>query len=150
MESKAKTMLDRQKLYPIPPSDAGVRALVTRHYSVKRPHSASWWSPAKTLCLTNADRTIVFVWQAPNPEYRRDGQIGYNCSLFRNEDTRLSSEVILEAEGIVVELWGRARLYTYVDATKIQSENPGYCFIKAGWKRIGQSKSGKLLFEKCT
>jgi len=115
---------------------------------VKRPHSDSWWSPANTLCLTNVDRTIVFVWQNPNPEYRRDGQVGYNCSLFRNEDTRLSSEIILEAEQIVNELWGKARLYTYVDANQVASRNPGYCFKKAGWHHIGKSKSGKLLFEK--
>lgn len=141
-------MLDRKALYPVPPSDQGVRDLVSRHYSVKKPHSASWWSPAKTLCLTNADRTIVFVWQNPNPAYRRDGQTGYNCSLFRNEDRRLSSEIILEAEKLVTEIWGPARFYTYVDPEKVKSRNPGYCFLKAGWRRFGSSKSGKLLFEK--
>jgi hypothetical protein len=141
-------MLDRKALYPISPGDPGVRALIARHYSVKRPHGASWWSPAKTLCMTNIDRTIVFVWQHPKPQYRRDGQEGYNCSLFRNEDSRLSSEVILEAEGIVKELWGPSRAYTYVDPEQVASPNPGYCFLMAGWVKVGVSKSGKLLFEK--
>ena len=140
-------ILDRNKLYQVSPGDTGVRALAMRHYSVKRGGN-SWWSPAKTMCLTNIDRTILFVWQRPLPEYRKDGQVGYNCSLFRNEDGRLSSEIILEAEMIVIEAWGPERLYTYVDSDKVKSANPGYCYKRAGWKQIGKSKSGKILLEK--
>lgn len=141
-------ILNGKRLYPISPSDPGVRALAYRHYSIKRPHGDSWWSPAKTLCLTNADRTILFVWQNPQPEYRKDGQLGYNCTLFRNESRQLSSDIILEAEQIVVELWGASRAYTYVDPSKVRSSNSGYCYLKAGWTKIGTSKSGKLLLEK--
>lgn len=138
----------RDKLYAIGPGDAGVRTLAQRHYSTKASNPDSWWSPAKTLCLTNIDRSILFVWQWPNPAFRRDKQTGYNCVLFRNEDTRLSSEVILEAEQLVVEAWGENRAFTYVDARCIKSANPGYCYKKAGWFQIGQSKSGKILLEK--
>lgn len=60
----------------------------------------------------------------------------------------MSSEIILEAEKIVLEAWGPARLYTYVDASQVRSSNPGYCYLKAGWRKCGQSKSGKLLLEK--
>lgn len=140
-------ILNRNKLYSVSPGDVGVRALAMRHYSVKRGGD-SWWPPAKMMCLTNIDRTILFVWQRPLPEYRKDGQLGYNCTLFRNEDSRLSSEIILEAEQIVVEAWGVSRAYTYVDAKQVQSANPGYCYLKDGWKRIGKSKSGKILLEK--
>ena len=140
-------ILNREKLYQVSPGDAGVRALAQRHYSVKRGGD-SWWSPAKTLCLTNIDRTILFVWQRPLPEYRRDRQIGYNCTLFRNEDSRLSSDIILEAERIVSEAWGLSRAYTYVDPGKVRSSNPGYCYLKAGWQKCGSSKSGKILLEK--
>ena len=141
-------ILARNKLYQVSPSDDGVRALAFRHYSIKRPHGDSWWSPAKTMCLTNIDRTILFVWQRPLEQYRKDGQKGYNCTLFRNEDSRLSSDIILEAEQIVVEAWGAARAYTYVDASKVKSSNPGCCYLKAGWERVGESKSGKILLEK--
>lgn len=145
---RLETILDRDRLYPISPSDAGVRALAYRHYSIKRPGGDSWWSPAKTLCLTNIDRTILFVWQRPLPEFRRDNQYGYCCTLFRNEDSRLSSDIILEAERIVTECWGASRIFTYVDSDKVKSSNPGYCYLKAGWERIGRSKSGKILLEK--
>jgi hypothetical protein len=79
---------------------------------------------------------------------RMDGQTGYNCSIFRNESTRLSSEIILEAESLAERKWGSNRFYTYVDGRKIKSRNPGFCFLKAGWRRIGYSKSGLLLLAK--
>ena len=142
------TIFATDKLYAIPPNDAGVRALARRHYSTEASNPDSWWSPAKTLCLTNIDRTILFVWQFPKPEYRHDKQTGYNCALFRNEDSRLSSSIILEAEQLVIEAWGEGRAFTYVDASRIKSSNAGYCYKKAGWQNIGKSKSGKILLEK--
>ena len=135
-------------LFRVSPGDLGVRALADRHYTRKHPGKGTWWSPALTLCLTNAERTVVFAWQWPKTEFRRDGQEGYNCVLFRNESERLASDIILEAEAMVVATWGPGRAYTYVDAIKIQSSNPGYCYLKAGWMRIGISKSGKVLLEK--
>lgn len=77
-----------------------------------------------------------------------DGQDGYNCAIFRNEGQRQSSEIILEAEEMAFRKWGPNRLFTYIDPKKIRSTNPGYCFKMAGWKRIGLSKSGKVLLAK--
>ena len=140
-------ILSRDRLYAVSPGDPGVRALVKGHYSVKRG-GRSWWSPAKSLCLTNIDRTIAFLWQHPKPEYRRDHQDGYNNSLFRNVDGRLSSDIILEAERSVVEAWGPGRAYTYIDPKEVKSSNPGYCYKKAGWRYVKTSDSGKHLLEK--
>jgi hypothetical protein len=33
-------------------------------------------------------------------------------------------------------------------ARKIRSSNPGYCFKRAGWRKVGMSKSGLILLEK--
>jgi hypothetical protein len=60
----------------------------------------------------------------------------------------VSSEIILEAELMAVKHWGASQAFTYVDPTKVRSVNPGFCFLVAGWKRSGFSKSGKLLLEK--
>jgi len=91
---------------------------------------------------------VVFVWQFPDPAMRWDGQTGFNNALFRNESGRKSSEIILEAERAVVAHWGPNRVYTYIDASKVKSVNPGYCFKVAGWKYIGRSRKGKHLLEK--
>lgn len=77
-----------------------------------------------------------------------DGQLGYNCSIFRNESSRRSSEIILEAEEWAFEKWGPSRIYTYVDPRKITSPNPGYCFKVAGWKFARRGRDGKHLLAK--
>lgn len=48
----------------------------------------------------------------PNASMRMDSQVGYNCALFRNESTLLSSKVILRAERFALAKWGpRTGLY---------------------------------------
>jgi hypothetical protein len=84
----------------------------------------------------------------PDPKYRMDNQTGYNCAIFRNESSRLSSDIILEAEQFAIEKWGPNRMYTYIDPGKIKSENPGYCYKKAGWHIEGKTKSGKHILVK--
>jgi len=79
----------------------------------------------------------------------RDDGIGdvYECTIFRNESDRLSSEIITEAVRKTCEEWGKKPFVTYVDAKKVKSPNPGFCFKKANWKKIGMSKSGKILLK---
>jgi hypothetical protein len=84
----------------------------------------------------------------PDPTMRMDGQTGYNCAIFRNESSRQSSEIILEAECLAIEKWGIDRFYTYVDPRQVASKNPGYCFKCAGWHFERLSRSGKHLLIK--
>ena len=128
--------------------DQDCRRLADRHYSRRTPGARQFCYAGRKLVLRNAEGTVLFVWMYPIPEMRDDGQTGYNCAIFRNESDRLSSDIILEAEGIAFERWGRARLYTYVDPRKVHSPNPGYCFKVAGWKFAGISTKGKHLLVK--
>lgn len=99
------------------------------------------------MVLRSAAGDVVFGWLWQ--EIRDDGQSGYNCSIFRNESQRLSSEIILEAEKKVVAEWGASRGFTYIDPESISNKrNPGYCFKVAGWKFIKQTSSGLHLLEK--
>ena len=118
------------------------------HYSRKNKKSKSLFGPSRTLTLRNAEGTILFGWTWPKDGMRRDGQNGYCCAIFRNESERQSSEIILEAEGMAEAKWGKNRMFTYIDASKVKSSNPGYCFKMAGWKFAGISKSGKHLLVK--
>lgn len=36
----------------------------------------------------------------------------------------------------------------YVTPARLRSTNPGYCFLVAGWRRCGWTKSGRLILEK--
>lgn len=131
--------------------------LFRRHYTYrKRRDQIDMWNPhrnrnmslfvgpgEKLVMLTPCLRGL-FVWR----KFRDDsGQQGINCAVFRNEGAGLSSDLIRLADAIAFERWPRERHYTYVSPRRIRSRNPGYCFIMAGWRRCGWTKSGLLILE---
>jgi len=128
--------------------DPEMAALADKHYSRRTVGARQFCYAGRKLVLRNSEGTVLFVWMWPFEEMRMDGQKGYNCSIFRNESPRRSSEIILEAEEMAFEKWGPNRVFTYVDGRKIKSANPGHCFKMAGWKHEGFSKSGLTLLAK--
>jgi hypothetical protein len=118
-------------------------ALYERHYSARRYQDGRsrrlFVGPGEKLVLVTDDRRALFVWR----RFRsRDDQTGVNCAVFRNEGAGRSSDLIVEAMSIAWRRWPGARLYTYVDPTAIRSSNPGYCFLRAGWTRVGTTAGG--------
>jgi len=75
-------------------------------------------------------------------------QQGVNCAIFRNESQHLSSSLVRQADAIADLVWTDSRHYTYVDPEEVASTNPGYCFICAGWRRCGMTKSGLIVLER--
>lgn len=130
------------------PFDAECAALADRHYSRRTVGARQFAYSGRKLVLRDMAGDVLFVWMFPDPAMRMDGQAGYNNAMFRNESTRRSSDIILEAEQHAVAKWGPNRAYTYIDASKVQSVNPGYCFKCAGWRRVGYSQDGKHLLVK--
>jgi hypothetical protein len=128
--------------------DPEMAALADRHYSRRTIGARQFLYSGRKLVLRNSEGTVLFGWMYPDPAMRMDGQVGYNNAIFRNESSRLASEIILEAEELAFAKWGPNRLYTYIDAAKLRGTNPGFCFLKAGWSKVGMSKGGKLLFTK--
>jgi hypothetical protein len=125
--------------------DDTARELFKRHYSF-RPYADGrkptlFVGPGEKLVLLTADALALFVWR----KFLCGGdQQGVNCSVFRNEGPRLSSEWIIEAEDIAWQRWPGERLYTFVNPRRIQSSNPGWCFICAGWSPCGVTKWNRL------
>jgi hypothetical protein len=122
--------------------------LADKHYSRQKPGTNQFMPPGRTIVLRSAEGDVVFgwLWQLK----RDDGQAGYNCSIFRNESSRRSSDIILEAEKRAVDAWGPNRGFTYIDPDSITNKrNPGYCFKMAGWKFVKRIPSGLHLLEKC-
>lgn len=122
------------------------RGIFDRHYSRyvykdgRKPKL--FVGPGQKMVLLSHEHNALFVWRK---FISGDGQQGVNCSIFRNESTNLSSEMILDAEYMASVRWPDERLYTYVAPTKIRSSNAGFCFLKAGWSKIGVTKVNKLL-----
>lgn len=128
--------------------DQECRMLADRHYSRRTIGAKQFAYSGRKLVLRDALGSVLFVWMYPDASMRMDGQEGYNCAIFRNESTRKSSDIILEAERWAIEKWGPNRMYTYVNPSKIKSINPGYCFKVAGWKFERLSASGQHLLVK--
>jgi hypothetical protein len=128
--------------------DAFGYQMYRRHYSCntkKRVLQRQFIGPGRKLVLLGRDGKSLFAWRKFIDD-TQPKQTGYNCAVFRNEGDVLSSVLIRDAVKVVFEMWGRDRCYTFVDPSKIRSENPGCCFKKAGWIYCGMCKSGKLIF----
>jgi hypothetical protein len=126
--------------------DDTARAIFHRHYSYK-PYKDGrkpllFTGPGSKLVLLWPDARALVIWRK---FISGDGQQGVNCSVFRNEGDRRSSDMIREADAIADKRWPGERHYTYVNARKIRSTNPGFCFLKAGWSKCGVTKHNKLI-----
>ena len=126
-----------------------VRQIFDRHYSRNaRSTHKLFVGPGEKMILMTLDQTAIWVWRKCKFFKEAHGaKGGVNCAVFRNEGTRRSSDLIREAVKIAREKWPGERLFTYVDAGKIKSRNPGCCFKKAGWKRVGKTKAGLIVLE---
>jgi hypothetical protein len=131
--------------------NAQARCIFDRHYSRyvykdgRKPKL--FVGPGQKMVLMTPDQSALFVWRL---FISADGQEGVNCSIFRNESEEAGSRLIIMAELEALKRWpDTQRFFTYVDPSKVRSSNPGYCFIKAGWRKCGVTKWRKLLiFEK--
>lgn len=119
-----------------------------RHYSFNDRNGrkpAKFGNPGHYIALMTLKRDALFLWT--KERHRKDGQTGVNCGVFRNESDILSSTLIREAMDIAQKRWPGERLFTFVDAGKVRSKNPGCCFKKAGWRECGKTGTGLLIFE---
>ncbi|MGF7036078.1 hypothetical protein J2T17_007129 [Paenibacillus mucilaginosus] len=129
--------------------DQDCRELSDRHYSRQTVGARQFTRPGHNLVLRTRDAKALWVtWRG----IRDDGFDAFECTIFRNESKHLSSDLIKWALFATVSEWGhdipKDSFITYVDDTKVASEIPGYCFLRAGWKKIGKSKRrGLFLFQ---
>lgn len=126
--------------------DADARAIFHRHYSYK-PYADGrepklFVGPGEKMVLRHGTGRALFIWRK---FICGDGQEGVNCAVFRNEGAGLSSRLIGEADAMADARWPEQRHFTYVNPRKVESENPGYCFLMAGWRRVGITKCNRLL-----
>lgn len=136
--------------------DVECLALYERHYSARQyrdgRHRLKFVGPGEKVVLRTAAADAFFVWR----RFRDDchdprtqaPQAGVNCAAFRNESPSRSSDLVAEADSIADCLWPDLRHYTYVNPAGIRSTNPGFCFLKAGWRRCGRTQTGLIVLER--
>jgi len=139
--------------YWLPVKDGDPRAfdLFRRHYSYqdyadgrrqRHGYRCLIMGPGEKLLLLGADERALFGWRRS-----QDASQGLcvSCTVFRNEGTARSSDLIREVAALAWQRWPGERLVTYVDPKAVRSRNPGWCFICAGWAKCGITKVNKLL-----
>jgi len=140
--------------------NTAARTIFGRHYTYrpvrnqislfpsKNRNFALFVGPGEKVVLITPDERAIFAWRkfrSMDPE-----QTGVNCSVFRNEGSTVarSSDLIRAADLIAWERWPGERLYTYVDPKRTRHKrDPGRCFLRAGWRHYGWSKSGLRILE---
>lgn len=120
-----------------------------RHYTARERRKVfQFVGPGEKEVLITADAKALYVFR----KFISDaGETGVNCAVFRNEGTNAgrASELIIAADEIAHGRWPGERIYTYVDPSKVRHKrDPGRCFLRAGYRKCGVTKSGKLIFEK--
>lgn len=122
-------------------------AIFDRHYS-RNPAArgdARCAGPGKKMVLLTPCARALFVWRQFRTKDPTAGPADINCAIFRNEGAGLSSALIVEAMELAWQRWPGERLYTYVNPRRVRSSNPGFCFLQAGWRRCGITKTRRLL-----
>lgn len=137
--------------------DDSVRSMFDRHYSRQKYRDGRspliFVGPGEKMVLMTPDALAIFVWRKfiddCIDERTNERQAGVNCAVFRNEGTQRSSDLIRAADNLAWNEWPSLRLYTYVAPDKVRHKrDPGRCFLKAGYRYCGWTKSGKRVLEK--
>lgn len=129
-------------------ADPRGRVLADRHYNRQSVGAANFVPPGRCLVLLTAEADALWVTSWPFAEYVKHAWAGaWVCSCFRNESTHLSSELIREAVAATCYEWDPPELgmVTFVDRSKTRpKKDPGYCYLMAGFKRVGETKGGLI------
>ena len=133
-------------------ADQVSRRLADRHYSRQSIGSKQFVPPGRCFVLRIGNPAkALWVTSWPFQEYVKHAWAGaWMCSMFRNEGAGLSSELIREAVAATKYNWPDIPplgMVTFVDTKKVNSRNPGYCYKHAGFKRVGETKSGLVALQ---
>lgn len=133
--------------------DPAAAALADRHYTRQTVGSPQFMPSGRALVLVTEAGDAVWgtSWQVSNAGVAmavHGWPMAWNCSIFRNESPALSSELIVEAVAATRAVWGEPPeqgFVTFVDAGAVRHKrDPGRCYLKAGWRRAGETQSGKV------
>lgn len=132
-------------------ADPVARLLADRHYNRQKVGAAQFVPPGKCLVWRTEDGSAVWVSSWPIARWVRHAWAGaWINTLFRNEGSHLSSALIRAAVIATRQVWEPPPLgiVSFVDATKVRPKRtPGYCYLKAGWRHVGFTKSGLWVYQ---
>jgi hypothetical protein len=134
-------------------ADSRAAALADRHYNRQKVGAKQFVPPGKCVVLLTSTYDALWVSSWPYAEYVKHAWAGaWICTCFRNEapERYLSSMLITQAVEVTLHIWGTPPplgMVTFVDPTKVRSTHPGFCYKQAGWRKVGQTKSGLVALQ---
>ena len=132
-------------------ADRRALPLADAHYPRQKAGTSQFVPPAQSLVLLTDDARAL--WVSTWPMFAQHEWPGaWVCNLFRNESGHLSSEMIRQAVAATRAMFGEPTsrgMVTFVDASKVRHKrDPGRCFLKAGFERVGVTKErGRIVLQ---
>lgn len=135
-------------------NDPAGRELADRHYNRQVIGAPGFVPPGRCLVMRAGGDGNEALWVTswPFAEFTKHAWAGaWVNSLFRNEGAGLASELIREAIAATRHNWPEVPalgIITFVDRDKVRRKrDPGRCYLKAGFRRVGETKGGLLAFQ---
>jgi hypothetical protein len=130
-------------------SDPRARAMRDRHYSTRHPGGKTVGPPGRRIVLVSHDEQALWVTHWPDAKLVLDRIDALRCTVFRREGRRRERASVLIAAAIELseDIFGRAPhgWVTYVEPSKVRSQDPGYCFKMAGFVQDDAFVSRRLI-----
>jgi hypothetical protein len=128
------------------------RVLADRHYNRQSVGSPQFVPPGECVVLHSVCGRAVWVTLSQQAQYvKHDWPNAWINSLFRNEGAGLSSELIRKAIAATLARWpvpAPRGMVTFVDPKKVRHKrDPGRCYIRAGFRRVGLTKGGLVVLQ---
>lgn len=133
-------------------ADPAARRIADRHYNRQKIGAAQFVPPGRCLVL-RAPGPALWVTSWPFAEYVQHEWAGaWINSLFRREaGDILASDMIRAAVAATLARWPNPPdlgIVTFVDAANVRRKrDPGRCYLRAGFARVGETKGGLLAFQ---
>lgn len=133
-------------------ADPAARVIADRHYNRQKVGARQFVPPGRCVVLIATDARALWVTSWPFAEFVKHAWAGaWVNSCFRNEGEALSSDLIRAAVAVTRSVWSDVPalgMVTFVDASKVRHKrDPGRCYLKAGFRRVGETKGGLLAFQ---
>jgi hypothetical protein len=127
--------------------------IADRHYNRQSVGAPQFVPPGTCLVLLSDDDLSLWVTSWPKAEYVMHAWPGaWVNSTFRREGGDMqASDMIRLAVAHTRHKWPdvpELGMVTMVDASKVKHKrDPGRCYAKAGFRRVGSTKSGLLVWQ---
>lgn len=145
-----QTFLPFDELVPVRDGEPGLRGIVDQHYSARHYRDgrkpARVVGPGEYLILTTPCRRFLIIFRVSKRPIA--GQRGIYLTFCRNTSSVKTSALIRAALERAWQRWPGNDIFTFVNPRKVQSPVPGYCFRRAGFRRVGETKGGLLVFRR--